>query len=271
MYSLALSTLLASCAVVACCGSRVADLRTEFLVEPLGVDVSQPRFSWKIASDGAARGLTQASYQISVVDDATTEEVWNSGNVTSAKNYLVKFGGFFTTTATAAATATATAALKSDTLYTWVLQVTTSDGQTLGDTATFRTGLLDPTLTGDFAGASWITGGDTHRLMRTEFELLASTTTYDDGDVHAGAHAKDSQLQQATVYVAGIGYYELTCDGKKVGDHELDVGWTGRRVLPAKCVLLTLYKRAVYPRAIVRPSIHLNACTALLRVRRFPR
>ena len=31
---------------------------------------------------------------------------------------------------------------------------------------------------------------------------------------------------RSKIFISGIGYYELYCNGNKVGDHMLDVGWT---------------------------------------------
>ena len=40
-------------------------------------------------------------------------------------------------------------------------------------------------------------------------------------------------MGRARFYISGLGYYELRVNGKKVGDHVLDPGWTeySKRVL----------------------------------------
>ena len=35
-----------------------------------------------------------------------------------------------------------------------------------------------------------------------------------------------SQVKRATAYICGLGYYEMSLNGRKVGDHVLDPGWT---------------------------------------------
>ena len=40
----------------------VAGLRVEYLADPIGIDVVQPRLSWRIAS--TRRNTTQAAYQL---------------------------------------------------------------------------------------------------------------------------------------------------------------------------------------------------------------
>jgi len=61
-------------------------LLTEYLENPLGIDVPQPRFSWQFHSD--RRGARQSAYQIQVADslDALTSgkpNIWDSGRVAS--------------------------------------------------------------------------------------------------------------------------------------------------------------------------------------------
>ena len=75
---------------------RVTDLRCEYLCDPLGIDVVQPRLSWKLQS--AWRGQKQTAYQILV---ASSEELlrnnradlWNTGKVTSDQSIQVAYAG----------------------------------------------------------------------------------------------------------------------------------------------------------------------------------
>jgi len=67
--------------------SRLAELRCEYLAEPLGIDVPAPRFSWVIESAG--RGIRQTAYEILVAgapEKLTREQAdqWRSGKVASA-------------------------------------------------------------------------------------------------------------------------------------------------------------------------------------------
>ena len=58
---------------------EVTNLRVENLDKPLGIDTSEPRFSWQITSD--KRNVRQTAYQIVVSGDQG--ELWNSGRVES--------------------------------------------------------------------------------------------------------------------------------------------------------------------------------------------
>ena len=56
----------------------VKDLRVEYMKNPVGIDVTQPRFSWKMESK--ERGAAQSAYTIVVsTDKAFKKTVWNSG------------------------------------------------------------------------------------------------------------------------------------------------------------------------------------------------
>jgi len=75
---------------------QLVDLRCEYRVNPLGIDVLLPRLSWNIKSN--ERGQKQGSYQVLV---ASSEEklaknrgdLWNSGKIESDQSVHVVYGG----------------------------------------------------------------------------------------------------------------------------------------------------------------------------------
>src|ERR671928_58861 len=67
---------------------RVRDLRCEYQLNSMGIDVKEPRLSWKLVAD--QRGATQSAYQIRVSDEQG--EVWDSGKVVSARLYMTAHG-----------------------------------------------------------------------------------------------------------------------------------------------------------------------------------
>ena len=74
----------------------VTQLRCEYLVDPLGVDVAKPRLSWVLESD--IRGQKQTAYRILVASSraALADErgdVWDSGKVQSAQTAQVAYAG----------------------------------------------------------------------------------------------------------------------------------------------------------------------------------
>ena len=76
---------------------EVTDLRCEDLVAPVGVNLAQPKLSWKL-DDASTRGQKQTAYQILVASTpaqlaAGTGDLWDSGQVTSAESLRVPYGG----------------------------------------------------------------------------------------------------------------------------------------------------------------------------------
>ncbi len=74
------------------CSVAVADPRCEYLKDPLGIDVKQPRLSWRLeAANADARGQRQTAYQVLAASTkALLEEgrgdLWDSGTVASDRS-----------------------------------------------------------------------------------------------------------------------------------------------------------------------------------------
>jgi alpha-L-rhamnosidase len=169
-------------------------LRCEYLENPMGVDVRQPRFFWVL--EHSERGQAQSGYQVLVSSDpaAAAGDVWDSGKVASARSTQVVYAG---------------KALESGKTYFWKVQYWDKDGKdsAWSDPARFDTGLFDRS---EWKG-SWIGG---RNQLRKEFAL-------------------NGKVKRARAYVCGLGYHELRVNGRKAGGHVLDPGWTtyDKRVL----------------------------------------
>ena len=75
---------------------RVADLRCEYLADPLGIDVVQPRLSWKLEAQW--RGQRQTAYQVLVAGEEKLlregkADLWDSGKVASDQSIHVVYAG----------------------------------------------------------------------------------------------------------------------------------------------------------------------------------
>ena len=169
-------------------------LRIEYLENPVGVDVKQPRFFWIL--EHAARGQVQSACQILVSSDPAPAagDIWDSGKLASSKSTQVVFAG---------------KALESGKTYYWKVKYWDKDGRESpwSETARFDTGLFDRS---EWKG-TWIGGGN---QLRKEFTL-------------------NGRARRARAYVCGLGYHELRINGRKAGNHVLDPGWTtyDKRVL----------------------------------------
>src|SRR5262245_46203243 len=74
-------------------------LRCEYKVDPLGIDVTQPRLSWLLKSDNLdIRGQRQSAYQILVASSEQRlakdqGDLWDSGKVTSDATSQIVYSG----------------------------------------------------------------------------------------------------------------------------------------------------------------------------------
>ncbi len=169
---------------------RPIDLRCEYAVNPIGVDVIQPRFSWILGHSERAR--IQSAYRILIAStpeilSRDTGDIWDSKKVKSEKSVNVEYPG---------------KPLVGKTIYYWKIKWWDNAGQAspFSDMATFEMGLLSQK---DW-DAVWIGGGD---LLRNQFVIGGG-------------------VKRARAYICGLGWYELRINGQKVGDHQLDPGQT---------------------------------------------
>ncbi len=170
-------------------------LRCEYAVDPLGIDVSHPRFSWRLES--SQREQTQAAYQILVATredklKANVGDKWDTGKVQSDQSIHVPYGG---------------SELKSGEKCHWQVRIWDDSGAVspYSPAATFEMALLRKS---DWEG-KWIGAKKeiSSPLLRKEFTI-------------------EKQIARARIYISGLGYYELYINTKKVGDHVHDPGVT---------------------------------------------
>ena len=74
----------------------VADLRCEYLQDPLGVDATRPRLSWIVESD--QRGGRQTAYQVLVASSSDVlakdqGDLWDSGKIVSDETAQIVYAG----------------------------------------------------------------------------------------------------------------------------------------------------------------------------------
>ena len=198
------------------------NLKVEHRADPLGVDAQQPRFSWELQS--AARDKAQSGHQIQVALSkealaADAPDVWDSGMRPGDAQSLVRYEG---------------PGLSSATPYYWRVKVLDEAGTESAWSAigTWTTGLLKA----DDWKASWISPASTAAggsYLRKTFTLPAKpvrATAFVSG---RGMFERplDYQgyccLQTATL---ARGIYELSANGSKVGDAELEAQPTDSRV-----------------------------------------
>ena len=130
----------------------IVKLRTEYAETPLGIDVTQPRFSWQMAS--MKKGCFQVAYQITVTDESG-QKVWDSGRTLSDVSLNIKYAG---------------TPLKPCTRYKWQVLVLDQEQKQHVEESWFETGLMnpDPQLSA-WSGAKWIGGTDKDLVLYSDY------------------------------------------------------------------------------------------------------
>jgi len=131
---------------------NIKNLRTEYTEAPLGIDVTQPRFSWQMVS--LKKGCYQTAYQIMVSDEAG-QNVWNSGKTPSNVSLNITYTG---------------SPLKPSTHYKWQVLVWDKEQKQYLAESWFETGLMnpDPQLSA-WNGAKWIGGTNEDMVLYSAY------------------------------------------------------------------------------------------------------
>ncbi len=221
-------------------GVHTENLRCEYKVEPVGIDQRIPRLSWELRSD--LRGTAQTAYQVLVSDSqellqANKGNLWDSGKRNASTSIQVKYAG---------------KPLESAKTYYWKVRVWDNKGQTSrwSKPASWVSGLFSAQ---DWKGAQWIAyekmadsavlvpalhgkgpkslnrdlkGKSLSEIIPTDKKRRQSTEENDVLPLIRKSINVKASLKKATAYICGLGHFEMSLNGLKVGDHELDPGWT---------------------------------------------
>lgn len=177
----------------------IVNMKCEYLVEPIGVDVAHPRLSWQLHDE--RNGAKQTGYQVFVGTDSAQVasgkgSEWATGKVIS-DNYLIKYSG---------------KKLLPFTIYFWRVDVWDKEGKKVQkiSISKFETGVKEMS---NWKGA-WISDVQDVTLKPAPYfrKNFQSSTT--------------KKIKSARAYIAAGGLFELTINGEKVGDHSLNPMYT---------------------------------------------
>ncbi|RYZ18339.1 MAG: alpha-rhamnosidase, partial [Chitinophagaceae bacterium] len=178
----------------------VTNLRCEMLTNPIGIDITVPRFSWQASTE--ERGMKQVAYQLIVASSKLLLEkdqgdLWNSGKISSDQSHLVGYAG---------------KQLKSRQQCFWKVKVWANNGeQRWSSTASFSIGLLQSS---DWK-AKWI-GLDRAFPWDSVSMFARLSARYFRKEITA-----PKQIKKGTLYISGLGLYETYINGQKIGDQVL--------------------------------------------------
>lgn len=168
---------------------QLVDLRTEYRINPLGIDAVSPRFSWKLQSDEC--NTMQSSYRIIV--RRMEETVWDSTEVLGDTSICVRYAG---------------TDLVPETRYEVTVEIKDNHGNTANAAGWFETGLMTYTN----MQANWITHG-----FADDLEPCA---------VFVKNFTLRGQAAKARLYASSLGVYEFSVNGQPGSDVHFAPGWT---------------------------------------------
>ncbi len=180
--------------------TEITGLVCEYRANPLGIDVTAPRFGWRMVTP--RQHARQTAYRVLVASDPARlsvdhADLWDSGPVASDQAAHVVYAG---------------TPLTSRQRAYWRVIVTDETGAEIpSDPAWFELGLLDRTdWRGDWIGAP-VSGGPRSTIpapyLRKEFELPEA-------------------VQSARLYVTALGLFACTLNGQRVSDDVFTPGWS---------------------------------------------
>ncbi len=203
-------------------GISVLKLSTDYQ-DDFAIIQHTPRLSWTMLS--SENGTCQSAYQIEIRQSISKKIVWNSGKLNSPQSYLVDISR---------------SNLKADggkNTYQWRVKVWDEKGNpsAWSGYTSFRFALRS------FVGAQWIgaiakaqshvpEGRNFHGTDLKKPEVKALWDAVDTLSRRSICLRKDfganKEVAEAVVTVCGLGNYELSINGKKVGDGEFTPLWS---------------------------------------------
>ena len=201
---------------------RITKRTCEYRENPLLVATGNPRFGWQMQSD--ADGTRQTAFEIEIyaVDNGRKRKIWDSGKVFSGNNQSVRYEG---------------KRLQPVIEHQWRVRVWNEKDKRSewSDMNIFR---IAPTALESSAG--WIGAIDKkdadipegrryHGLPPTseaaerwrQSHPLSKRSIYLRKDFTAAKEVVD-----AVIYISGLGHYELTLNGDRIGDTQFDPMWS---------------------------------------------
>jgi alpha-L-rhamnosidase len=199
----------------------VADLKCNNLENPSGT-AKNPDLSW--IDQSVIKGSSQSAYQIILASNerglrSEKKSLWNSGKVKSPSTWI-RYAG---------------PTLEPGSHYFWKVRIWDQKGNASkwSEPATFITGLFRKEQWGD---AKWI------GYEEIPDSLLLVPGVHGNGNNLGSVAVKrtivpyfrkefqvNKKISRATVFLTGLGQYELYVNGQKIGDRFLSPGWTDYR------------------------------------------
>jgi len=184
-------------------------LRCEYLVNPLGIDVTKPRLSWIVKS--SSHRQKQTAYRIIVSSSSgklkkNQGDVWDTKKVSGDETVCHIYNG---------------KPLQTGKQYFWKTKVWDKNNKSSewSKPAMWSMGLLSP----DDWKAKWISrksmAVDQSKTKNRKLFLPPATYLRKEFTIN-------KSVKRAVIYVSALGFYELHINGNRVGKDYFTPGWT---------------------------------------------
>ncbi len=193
----------------------VIDKVTVDLAENPVISSAKPRLGWRLLS--SENGSKQTAYQITILSEG--EVFWNSGKLESDQSQLIPYEG---------------KELNPAEKYEVRVTVWDNNGQIAESKSWFETAPSNESLTAEWIGAIRREGANLpegrtwhspsikkNRVMYDSIPELAKRSIILRKEIEV-----EKKIKKATAYVSGLGHYELSLNGEKVGNSEFAPLWT---------------------------------------------
>jgi hypothetical protein len=201
----------------------VTKITCEMAINPLSVNTTTPRFGWQLSS--AINGDKQTAYELEVKAEGDQRILWKSGKIQSDASQLVAYNG--------------SSSLVKGKQYEWKVRVWDAKGKpSVWSMAAHFSIAPDAS----FLDAKWIgavTKANAHLPIGQSFHVPSKKKNQDmlnaidsmalRSILLRKSFENSAPVRKAIVYVSGLGHYQLSINGKKVGDSEFAPLWSDYR------------------------------------------
>ena len=204
-------------------GLEVSKTTVEYQTHAMALETFTPRFGWQLSA--VRNGTMQTAYEleVSAVDAGKREMMWQTGKVISGNSQRVVYGG---------------KELEKGRKYVWRVRVWDENNQATVWSSANEFRMAPDLQQGDACWIGAIRAEDAGipvgvRFPYTELRTPEYRATWNSVDslsrrsiVLRKSFAAEKKIEEAMVYICGLGHYELSVNGNKVGDSEFAPLWS---------------------------------------------
>ncbi len=179
--------------------TMITGLKCEYLSNPLGINVINPRLTWQIESDEA--NFVQTAYEIRVAKSQPIfgpkdKLIWSSGKVTSCQSVNIEYAGL---------------QQEPKTRYFWQVRIWNNNGKV--------TNWSEPSW--------WETAIFDQALWKAEWIIASGKIPEDHRPVYfRRAFSCQKKVASARLYISSLGLYQVLINGEKITSDLFTPGWT---------------------------------------------